>query len=117
MPTHDDHKPMKLAIATHLMKVCSHPTTRPLAVLAAAVLAAAVPANVRAGDDAASTKHARHHESARLRHARHVHYVSDPRHEAPAPSADRVIIQKADDAPLDESLYRSFQERNLVNPG
>ena len=114
MPTHNNHKPMKPTIATHLLKLRSHLTARALGVFVAVAVLAVAPATVHAGDDGASTKHARHHESARLRHSRRVHYVSDPQHEAPT---DRVIIKKADDAPLDESLYRSFQERNLVNPG
>ena len=58
---------------------------------AAALFTTLAPTKVWAGDDGATTKHIRQHESARIRHARHVHYVSDPRHEAPKTHADRVI--------------------------
>ena len=110
---------MKRTAAIHTIKTTFHLPARVLSALAAvALLAAVAPSNVRAGDDSNTpVKHVRRHESARLRQARHVHYVSDPKHEAPTVVPVRVIGNKGEEGPLDPTLYRSFQENNLLNPG
>ncbi len=98
------------------MTTCSHFPIRVLSAAAAlALLAAGAPATVHAGDDAPAS--AKRHHAAKLSHARHVHYTTEPviiSHESTSEKKAEKPIQHDSN---DESLFRSWQENNLLNPG
>ena len=101
------------------MSICSNFSPRLLSLATAfTLLAAGVPANARAGNDTTKpATHAQTHHLAKLSHARHLHYTTEPVIVAPKSTSDKKAEKKIQYDSYDESLFRSNQENNLLNPG
>lgn len=98
------------------MITCSHFAVRALSAVAAlALLAAGAPGTAHAGDD--TPVRAKRHHAVKIDHTRRIHYTTEP-----VIISDESTSEKKAEKPIqhdsyDESMFRSWQENNLLNPG